>query len=534
MPNSWNTGGISDSKRSGLPNSSFSLKNCNIHDDVGILKCHKGLEDDVASGDTPTEEIVAITPVDSFGYVFGTSHVWQRTSSGVYSDKHTINPTQGDAVIIDAKFFDDFIFYSMSESLGKCAAVKTYGGSDFGASSGVILPKDNFNTLRFNNAVLHPMIVAENDLYIGNNNIISKVSINITDGTGTISGSGDTISGSGTDFTTELEVGDIIIINEGTEDEQKVQVVSSSSNTSMKVTPTFFPQPSGDTFKIKQASFEDKLTIPRDYTIESFGRSGRYLIIGTRQYNRDTFTGFSKIFKWDLVSNTFTGEQEIKEFGISAFIEHGGSLIFNAGKNGMLYSWDGNFAQEFKRIPNSIENDTVITKNAWSALNGITLLGVTQTAGAGGIYSLGGYDAKYPDVFNLPFSVTTPTVNVIEWAGSDLIFSYLISTTKKLQKLSTTLATAETESLILSTRDKKGQPTNVRPIVEYEIYPTNTTIQLYASVNRAAYSEITLNKAGKNVLSSREILDVREIQYKLVLTPDSSTKLLNPIVENYG
>ena len=533
MPNSWNTGGISDSKRSGLPNSSFSLKNCNIHDDVGVLKCHKGLEDDVASGDTPTEEIVAITPdVGNFAYLFGGDKCWRRNVDGVYSLRSPVfNPTRGTAIVHDAKQFGGYGFYSMEESLGKIPIDTSFV---FAAKD------DDFGDLEFSN--FHPMIEIENDLYIGHANKIAKVSQTIADGTGTVSSTGVNVTGSGTAFNAEVATGDKIIFRAGESDEETRVVSSVTNDTALAINAGLLSAASGSSYRIEKMAFEaDALTLQSDYTVESLGTDGRYLTIGTRKQKPTTsasslaiFAGYSKIFKWDLTSNTFSIEREIKEFGISAFIEHGGSLIFNAGKNGMLYSWDGNFAQEFKRIPNSIENDTVITKNAWSSLNGITLLGVTQTAGAGGIYSLGGYDAKYPDVFNLPFSVTTPTVNVIEWAGSDLIFSYLISTTKKLQKLSTTLATAETESLILSTRDKKGQPTNVRPIVEYEIYPTNTTIQLYASVNRAAYSEITLNKAGKNVLSSREILDVREIQYKLVLTPDSSTKLLNPIVENYG
>lgn len=448
--NRWNLGGISDSKRQGIENSSYTLKNCDIHSDLGVLKCHKGLVND-GTGTKPDQEVVAVIHAsDNVTYFFGKDgDVWKRNSSAVYSLVGSISSGAAYGYIFDAKEFNGKIYYTMQERVGEYEPGDAWGDRD-----------DDFKTIEYD--AFHPLEVAGNDLYVGHTNHVGKI------------------------------------------------------------TPT---ESSG-------GAITDKLTLDSNYTVESFGEMSRYLIIGTRRIGTaaGTFSGYSKIFKWDLVSNTFSTEQEIKEFGISAFIEYGGSLLFNAGENGDLYYFDGNYAVKFKKIPSSIENDTKITKNAWSLLDGITLLGVTQS-GNSGVYSLGGYDSKYPSVFNLPFAMTNATVTAIEWCGSDLIVCYLLGSVKYIQKLTTTLATAETETLVQSLIDKKGQKVVPSPVVEYESYPASTNIQLYASVNRGSYTEITLNRTTENKLTSRKILNAREIQYKLKLTPNG---ISTPIIEFYG
>jgi len=526
----WQLGGIADSKRSGVENSSYTLKNCDIHSDLGVLKCHAGLEDDVDSGDIPTEDIVAILPnVGNYSYEFGGAKCWRRNADGVYALQSPVfNPTEGSAIVHDAKKFGGYGFYSMEESLGKLPIETSFL---FSAKD------DDFGDLNFSS--FHPMIEIENDLYVGHANQVAKVSQTISDGTGTVASTGTNVTGTTTAFNTEVAAGDKIIFRAGESDEETRVVTSVTNDTALVINAGLLTPASGASFRIEKMVFTaDALTLQSDYTIESLGRDGRYLMIGTRKQQPTAnttaltiFTGYSKIFKWDKQSNQPSVEREIKEFGISAFIEYGGALILNAGKNGMLYSWDGSFAQEFKRIPNSLDEDTYVKANAWSSWKGITLLGVTQTAGTGGVHSLGSYDSKYADVFNLPFSIITPTINAIEWIGADLIFTYKIATAKKIQKLSTTLATAETEGMIQSVLDKKGNKVVTSPIVQYSSYPANTDVQLYASVNGGAYVELDLDKTVENVLTSRNVLNAREIQYKLILTPNGTN---TPEIEYYG
>lgn len=446
----WNLGGVADSKRQGLANSSYTLKNCDIHSDVGILKCHQGLEND-GTGDLPDEEITSIVYAsDNKAYFFGKSGgVWVRNSSAVYSKLGDITSGAAYGAIYDAKEFNGDLYYTMQQRVGQYTPSDAWGDRD-----------DDFKTISFD--LFHPLKVVQNDLYVGHANKVGKITPSESAG----------------------------------------------------------------------GAITDVLTLDSNYTVESFGEITRYLIIGTRRQGTaaGSFAGFSKIFKWDLVSNTYSIEREIKEFGISAFIEFNGALLFNAGQDGNLYSFDGNFAQKFKRIPGSIPNDTTITKNAWSSLNGITLFGVTQS-GTSGVYSLGGYDAKYPNVFNLPFAMTNATVNAIEWVGSDLIFSYKLDSVRYLQKLSTNLETAETETLIESRLDKNGNKVVPSPVVRYSEYPSGTNIQLYASVNGGSYSEITLDKQVEKTLTSRAIQNAREIQYKLKLTPNGTD---TPEIEFFG
>lgn len=461
--NNWNLGGIADSKRQGLSNSSYTLKNCNIHEDVGILKCHQGLEND-GTGVLPDEEIASIVYAsNNKAYFFGKNgSVWVRNSSAVYSLLGEIPAGAAYGAIYDAKEFNGDLYYTMQQRVGKYTPDATWNTSTTDGT------QNNFKNIEFD--LFHPLKVVQNDLYVGHANKVGKIA----------------------------------------------------------------PAESAG------GAIADKLTLDSNYTVESFGEITRYLIIGTRRQGTaaGSFAGFSKLFKWDLVSNTYSIEREIKEFGISAFIEFNSALLFNAGQDGNLYSFDGNFAQKFKRIPGSIPNDTTITKNAWSSLDGITLFGVTQS-GTSGVYSLGGYDAKYPNVFNLPFAMEDATVNAIEWVGSDLIFSYKLGSTRYLQKLSTTLATAETETLIESRLDKNGNKVVPSPIVRYSAYPAGTNVQLYASVNGGSYFELTLNKNSDNELTSRSIpqdtgtpaKNTREIQYKLILTPNDTD---TPEIEFFG
>ena len=460
MPKNWDTGGIADSKRRGSPNSSYTLKNANIHEDPGALKCHESLTDDVSgTGPTTSDIIVAIVHTKSkVTYIFSDDgEVWTRSEAGVYALLGAIppSPVSDYGKINDAKLFNGDIYYTMQQRIGK------YTPGDAWNNSTTDGTQNNFKNIDFD--LYHPLKVVQNDLYVGNGNHIGKITPDETAG--------------------------------------------------------------GD---ITQA-----LLLDSTYTVESLGSMSRYLIVGARISGAaaSTFIGFASVFKWDLISNTFTSEQEIKEFGISAFIEFKGSLLFNAGQDGNLYSYDGQFARPFRRIPGSFGNDTTIKKNAWGSLNGITLLGTKRT-GVSGIYSLGGFDAKYGDVFNLPFSIDNAEINAIAWAGSDLLIAYRVGgSANYLKKLTTALGTLETESLEQSLVSSSGKRVTVQPRVDYEAYPSGTNIQMYQSVNRGAYREIPLEKNGSNQLIGRAIANAREVQYKLILTPDGTT---SPIVEYYG
>jgi hypothetical protein len=323
---------------------------------------------------------------------------------------------------------------------------------------------------------------------------------------------------------------DSVVISGSTNYNNAFLVVNVSDSDHFDIESPYTAETFGGT-EVFSVNMTKGLLLESEYTVESFGAIGRNLIVGTRQVGiaEGDFLGFSKVYRWDLISDTYSAEQQIKEFGISAFMEYNGSLLFNAGQDGNLYSYDGQFARKFRRIPNSITNDTSIAKNATSDIEGITILGVSQSGDSGG-YTLGGYDPKFQDVFNLPYHIAGAQISAIEWVGGDLLFAYKIGSSEFMKKLSTTLETAETESLVQNLISK-GQKVVVTPRVEYESFPNFTNIQLFTKVDNGSYTEMPLTQQTDNVLTGNKLLNAREVQYKLILTPNGTT---TPVVEFFG
>ena len=113
----WNRGGISDSKYSGMPNSTYKLEGFDIHNEPGVLKVQQAIVDDRASGDAINEKIRAIVPTNDSGktYLFGENGaIWERNSSAVYNEVvANVTPGSGDSTILEAVVFGGYIYYSM-------------------------------------------------------------------------------------------------------------------------------------------------------------------------------------------------------------------------------------------------------------------------------------------------------------------------------------------------------------------------------------------------------------------------------------
>lgn len=440
----WHIGGIADSKRQGLKNSAYKLENCDIHSDPGILKCNFELIDD-GNSSIVTSSVVAIVKTSSNGSYFFCvdGKVYNRTNGAVYSLLGEIPSGANYNQIFDAKIFNGDVYYTMEQRVGKYTPGDSWNNDTADGT------QNNFKNIDFD--YYHPLIVIENDLFVGNINNVGKIT------------------------PTETAGGDI----------------------------------------------EEVLTLDSICNIQSFGYLGRNLIIGAgTNGNTNYYSEYSRIFRWDLVSNSWSTEQSIKEFGISAFFFLDGSLIFNAGENGSLYSYDGENIRRFKKIP-YIEGERInITKNAIVTDDGILMFGVSDilTGSAElGIYSLGGYDKKYPNIFNLPFSLTGKLIRVLNKIGVNMIICYGGNSTGVVKKIGTSRETVVLETLIYDI----NKPFS--PKINYADYPSGTTIGLEISINSGDYKSLTLTKQPKNILTTRKILEARTMQFKLTLTPNGSS-----------
>ena len=448
----WHIGGIADSKRQGLKNSAYKIFNADIHSDPGVIKCHPELVEDGNSSMLKSPIIAVVPASNNKTYYFGSGGgVWVRNSSAVYSKLGDIPAGSNYGTIFDAKEFNGVILYTMQRRVGR------YVPGDSWNTATTDGTQNNFKNIDVD--LFHPIMVIENDAFVGHTNKIGKI------------------------------------------------------------TPA-------DAATVGGGDITDAIALDSVYTVESFGEIGRNLIIGARAQGttEDSFAGFSKVFNWNLVSNTWSTEREVKELGISCFFLFDGILLFNAGKEGNLYSYDGENVRRFKRIPGIIGNEALIYKNATSAYKGLTMLGISDESGSpeSGIVTLGGYDKKYPDVFNLPIYMKDREIFVLTRINSDLIVCYKAST-GIVKKIGTTLGTMILESMIYDAAEVRT------PIVNYSDYPSGTAIVLEVSINSGSYAWMKLDASTENKLTGHAITNARTIQFRLRLTP-SGTK--TPVVES--
>lgn len=360
-----NLGGISDSRYSGTEGSVAELFGLDIHSEPGVIRSQYDTKNDLVSGDAINQSIIAIIPTGGGeAYMIGTSTIWKRTAANVYSKVGDIPSGSAYGVIKDAEIFNGDIYYSMQERVGKYTPGDAWVDRD-----------DDFRTISFDN--FHPMIVIENDLYVGYTNHVGKIEPGAT---------------------------------------------------------------TGD-------PMEEVLLFPDNYIVESLGDRRNNLVIGTRKQKigGTDITGFSRIYEWNLRSDSWDREQEIPEEGISAFLDLNGSMLFNAGTKGMLYSWDGSTAQPFKRIPGdwSYGNDARIYKRSSTTLDNRLMFGLITEDGLpvlSAIYSLGGYDAKYPKVFNIEYSSSATALQESQITSmgvvlGELLFGVEIGSSKSVRSI---------------------------------------------------------------------------------------------------
>lgn len=282
------------------------------------------------------------------------------------------------------------------------------------------------------------------------------------------------------------------------------------------------------------------------YTVESLGNRRNNLVIGTRAEGTEagSFAGFSKIFEWDLTSIGWITEQQVPEFGISAFMELEGTTIFNAGAQGMLYTWDGSSARQFQRIPGdwTLGRRARVHKNAHSSYLGKLVFGVSFENGAPlqtGIYSLGGYDAKYRNVFNLEFvsrdGIAAARYLACAMINNDFVFSVSSGTVSTIDRVDTSNKYTGAYFITKEINANRDEAKFATIRICYRNIPTGTAITMYANIDNAdptfAGTAIPLvtHPNKKYLESTVDISNAMSFQLKVVTTATSDNA---PEIEN--
>lgn len=151
------------SKSSSDQNGFDNLVNCDVHSDIGHLKCQLALASDSA---TPDENCISATVTNGDTFFFSTESgkIWKRTAAGVYSLVHT--NTNGSHA--GAMLFNGNLYYTTAAKLGKITEALASSQSSWSSQSDSFADYTNDNANK-------PMVVVGSAIYIGDGNLVAFV-----------------------------------------------------------------------------------------------------------------------------------------------------------------------------------------------------------------------------------------------------------------------------------------------------------------------------------------------------------------------
>lgn len=159
-----NLGGISESAYQGSENSVASSTGIDLHTDPGIIRANYRMLLKSGGVTNPVNELVKaiVDCSDGNAYLFGSTQIWKRDSSGVYSRE--VNGVGGGAVR-SACEYNGYVYYATAAGLGRWQIGTAWSTRN-----------DSFAVLQ--TSAYHPMHVQNGILYIGDGYFVSQVEAN--------------------------------------------------------------------------------------------------------------------------------------------------------------------------------------------------------------------------------------------------------------------------------------------------------------------------------------------------------------------
>jgi hypothetical protein len=406
----------------------FSLTNCDVHTDLGVLSNNLALE---TESSTPNEDCISeiLSNGDTFFFSTESGKIWKRTAAGVYSLVHT--NTQG--ANRGCKLWQGYLYYASAAKLGRIT--EALASSQATWSSQV----DTWNTFA-NASVYKPMFTIGSGLYIGDQNDMYAVD-------------------------------------------------------------------STHTFIV------DALDLPSQFTISAIDGATDDLLIGTII---GANVPWCKMFVWNRISPSWTGEDRIPEIGVNCFLKVDNMYVFQAGVSGQLYYWNGN-AIKLKKI-----KGVTTTVNPYNATEykGRALFAVGLK-----VYSLHREDEdfKLAVVCEYTHSGTIKsiiaTVNDIFVSGGDVI-----------GHIGASYATAVIETPEADTAshiDSNGNEVSFTKVVVP--YRSISTVGIDVKIDNGSYvpQTVVVDTIRKEVRTETNFGNVNTIQARVTLTGLSTIKAIN-------
>lgn len=161
----FNLGGIADSDYLGSANSMADQWGFDVHSEGGLAKVNQALTKE--SGVIVDDFVKAgVSCSDGNTYLFGSNNgkIWKRLSNATYSLEATATPATGTAGIMDAIEFEGYIYYAMSDKIGRWQVGTAWSTRN-----------DNWDYFVNGDITWHPMKIVTDVLYIGDRHNVAQI-----------------------------------------------------------------------------------------------------------------------------------------------------------------------------------------------------------------------------------------------------------------------------------------------------------------------------------------------------------------------
>ena len=290
------------------------------------------------------------------------------------------------------------------------------------------------------------------------------------------------------------------------------------------------------------------LDIKTPLVIKSLGKISTDVLLGT--YVADTVTK-TEIIRWNTWSVSFTTSDEIPENGINAFLPADNYVFVQAGEAGNIYMYNSSGMLElYKKIPGDYSPTKTATVHPNSVANfgGDILFGVSNVTGNPCdelVYRIGRNSRNYPYIMDQPYPIsqrsgsdfvlTGVEIGAILVVGSNMYVAWKNSTSYGVDKLdySNKLDGAYIESRVFAV-NREQEINFMKSIVSYSSLPASTDINMYLSINYAAYTSALdkVDDTQRNIIeSANESRAFTTMQLKMKVTTSSNS---SPEIEGAG
>jgi hypothetical protein len=289
----------------------------------------------------------------------------------------------------------------------------------------------------------------------------------------------------------------------------------------------YIAQVDGVTFSANALDIKNPLRISSLWNLDTDLLIGTYVAANVLR---------TEIIRWNTWSVSYSVSDPIPEAGINAFLDADNQIIVNAGQKGNLYIYDGAQLDIYKKIKGTWNstNKAVIKTNCAYNFGGMPLFGLSQVTGTGvnlGIYSLARTNRNYPFVLNLEYKISANKLTGIEIgticpvSSDQFLVSWKDGATYGVDILNLTIkATAYFISRNMMVDRVNGDNYGFVH-VPYRSLPANTSIDIFTSVNHAAFdAEATSTVDTEHLIVSTDahLGNAAVAKVKIVLNPNAN------------